>query len=840
MKKYILFFTNLLWLLLFNMETKGQVANCTANAGGNAIICGSSTTLTGSASGNVGASSPTWTFISGPVTPVIVSPNTMTTNVTGMTMDGDYTFTLSQPCGTGIATSNVVITAHPRPASFTAGADIVNICATVGTTPLGGVIPAGYTGAWRTVNIWRYFRAGETISTNAQFSSTTIANPDFSLVNKANHQLDPAYWAILRITSADGVCSYEDTTVVSFVPNPSINAPLTTSRCVTASSPSHYINLTAAPYFNTVYPATAGGSTTTITVNVLTQPAGANMSFARLEDNNFLFFNGVTQPGVYTFTLTVTNSCGTYTTPTLTYTFDGVRPNPVNLQPAGHVTPEQLVIYYATGSGGEVHCNLAGSTAPQSFYFSVDPLDPPTVLTTVAPAGVIPPGGAPTVNVIGAGTYNREAIVTPPAGGWRIGTYRFSISVRNPDGSCGTSQSYYIHVSDNNRPEVEVPDVNVCYPGTGAISATINLPAVYKGVVNSSYFQDFVAYYNIQLITAPAGAAAPTYTTTDLRSITNTSTVISNLNRTGDYYFRITPVSGSSVGPFLEQEYACAGTLMQDTFMIRVEGRINSNAGSDQVLGGVNTATLVGNNPGTASGVWTLVSAPANVTPHIVNPSNPVTTVTNMNIAGIYEFAWTITTPYGGCISTDNVSVNITTTLNVSWLNFNAFKEAGGVVLNWTTGSEENNKGFEVERSADGIRWEKIGWVASLAAGGNSNESLYYRFTDNKPEAGTNFYRLKQIDLDGKYEYSRINSVIMDGRGLEFYPNPVKADLLITGLKDIKGIRLLNVHGQFIKPVNINEGGAARVDMSGLPVGIYIIRTTDHSGKSRSYKIIKN
>ncbi len=66
-----------------------------------------------------------------------------------MTVDGNYVFQLSRTCGVGTATSTVTITAHPRPASFTAGPDITNVCATVGATPLAGVIPAGFTGTWR-------------------------------------------------------------------------------------------------------------------------------------------------------------------------------------------------------------------------------------------------------------------------------------------------------------------------------------------------------------------------------------------------------------------------------------------------------------------------------------------------------------------------------------------------------------------------------------------------------------------------------------------------------------------------------------------------------------------
>src|SRR5690606_5955938 len=107
--------------------------DCTANAGGNAIVCGSATTLTGSVGGSTGPGTPLWSFVSGPVTPVIATPTALVTNVTGMTSDGNYVFQLSQPCATGTAISIVTITAHPRPAGFTAGPDVTSVCATTGS-----------------------------------------------------------------------------------------------------------------------------------------------------------------------------------------------------------------------------------------------------------------------------------------------------------------------------------------------------------------------------------------------------------------------------------------------------------------------------------------------------------------------------------------------------------------------------------------------------------------------------------------------------------------------------------------------------------------------------------
>lgn len=637
--------------------------DCSVNAGGNALVCGSSTTLVGGIENNAGPGGPTWTFVSGPVTPMIASPTQFTTNVTGMTVDGNYVFQLSHACGTGTATSQVTITARAKPASFTAGPDVTGICATVGTTPLAGVIPAGFTGQWRSVNIFSRNRFSTTVSTNSEFSSTTSSTPTFSLTNKANHPIDPAYWAILKITSNDGLCSYEDTTVVRFVPNPIIVPPATKTVCRSPESTDDFIDLLAAsPLFNTNYAGSAGtvANGTTITVNPIVQPAGGNISFNRLDDVRRMYFNGMNVDGLYRFTLTVSNTCGNYTTPEIAFTYTGTQPHRVNFQVAGH--PEQMVAYAAGGSGGELHCSdKVGSTTPETFYFDVDALDnAASVTTAVTSTGVNPPGGAPaSIVVSGTGTANRVATVTPPAGGWQVGTYKFTITT-SFSGTCGRTQNYYIHISDSSRPDVAVADQSVCYPGTGAISANIPLPAVYQGVVNSSYFQDFSGVYNFTVVSKPAGSGNPTFGTSNERATTLTSTTIGNLTTAGDYVFSITaaPTSGSSIGAFLAAEYACSGTSLTNTFTIHVENLVNANAGSDVSILCPTTVTLLGNSPGAGSGEWVVVSSPAGSTPVFTNPTSPSTSVTGLTEEGNYEFSWQITSPLGGCASTDNVIIN--------------------------------------------------------------------------------------------------------------------------------------------------------------------------------------
>lgn len=825
--------------LICGVQISTYAQNCTVNAGGNSIICGSATTLTGGVSGTVGAGNPTWTFISGPVVPTIATPNALTTNVSGMVNDGNYVFQLSQPCGSGTATSQVTITAHPRPASFTAGPDITTVCATTGTTPLAGVIPAGFTGQWRSVNIFSLARFSTQVSTNSQFSSTSIGNPTFSLINTASHEIDPAYYAILRITSLDGNCSYEDTTIVRFIPNPQIAVATSWSRCRPVGETRGWIdNLSTSPAFSTSYAGSAGtpANGTTVTLNLITQPAGANMTYDYIESRR-VYFNGMTVDGTYTFTLTVTNSCGTFTTPVISFTYSGTTPNYVSFIKASE--PEQWEIYDTGNSGGEAHCSsMAGTSTPENFYFTINATDPPTVTSTVTPTGIAPPGGYPTVSVAGAGTYDRVVTVTPPSGGWSVGTYKFNVSTSN--GSCSRLQTYYIHISDGNRPNVVIPDQSVCYPGTGAISATIPLPAIYKGVVNTSYFQDYDPRYNFTVVSMPAGAATPTYTSANLRNITSTSTVISNLNKAGDYVFRVTLANyTSSVGPFFEAEYACSGSTYVDTFVVHVENQVNSNAGSDQTGICNQMVNLLGNSPGAGTGTWQLVSAPSGALPVITSPNSFSTTATNLDSIGEYRFRWTIISPLGGCTSQDEVSFFVTCALPVQLTGFTATASKGLGILNWATAGEERNKGFAIERSADGARWNSIGFVSSRAAGGNSSQKLDYEYVDAAPLTGVNHYRLQQTGLDGTTEYSVVRTLRFGaGQAIMVYPNPAKENLTIAHLEGGEQISVYDVMGRQLSAID-SDKSTVSLDISAFASGIYYLKIISNAGNVSTWRLVK-
>jgi hypothetical protein len=177
--------------------------------------------------------------------------------------------------------------------------------------------------------------------------------------------------------------------------------------------------------------------------------------------------------------------------------------------------------------------------------------------------------------------------------------------------------------------------------------------------------------------------------------------------------------------------------------------------------------------------------------------------------------------------------------LPVKLISFSAKAQENQVLLNWETSSEINSAGFVVERSENGKEFTKIGFVKSEARNGKSNEKLVYEFIDISPKDGNNYYRLKQLDLDGKLEYSQIKSVKIEGKGVvNIFPNPTSDYITIEIFGDkIKSIELLNANGSILYQSNSVEN---RIDVSKHPSGIYFVKIVNIDGKVLVRKVLKN
>ncbi|MFM9403799.1 hypothetical protein ACKLNQ_18015 [Myroides odoratimimus] len=660
---YIKYINKYLFCLVFTIIVTSISYGQSVNAGGSAVTCGTTHTLSGSTE-NGDTKGLTWSVVgkpTGATDPVISNPSILKPSVTGMNKPGIYTFRLTKVNPSGSVYSEVQITSSGDISSFSAGSNILTIPASIGTVNLNGVIPEGFTGEWRAVNVLQYEVYSTTTDINTNISNKHIANPTFSLIKKSDHDTDPAYKLILKITSIyNPYCVSEKEIIVRFIPNPRIIVPEKISKCgESVIDDTMYFDLLAnSPAFTTHKPYTAGSPTsgTTITLNTIEKPGTGVFEFKSLEERRMYF--RIDDVGLYKFTLTIKNATGEYTTPIIIFNKTGVKPGEINFVLTNH--PEQYMNYTGGGTGGELLCGKIGDNSPVNVYFELNEKDDPlTTITTTSVYSKATPGEiVPNVQMFGTGKKVRFFTVTPPTGGWKAGTY--PIYVETSNGGCSISTTYYIHVSDGNRPDLKVEDVMVCYPGTGTVNANVILPTPFQETINKTYFQDFSGNYVLEVVSKPTGSAEPQFESDiwNQRTLKSTSTVISNLNKAGEYVFKIKAIGyGSHVDWLVKQEYECSGTSRETTFKVIVSEQIGANAGSDQT--GVfcrDRTVLVGNDPGDiAIGKWTVESAPVGTTPFFSDNSSSRTLVGGLDKTGSYKFKWTIKT--GDCIASDIVEV---------------------------------------------------------------------------------------------------------------------------------------------------------------------------------------
>jgi hypothetical protein len=183
-------------------------------------------------------------------------------------------------------------------------------------------------------------------------------------------------------------------------------------------------------------------------------------------------------------------------------------------------------------------------------------------------------------------------------------------------------------------------------------------------------------------------------------------------------------------------------------------------------------------------------------------------------------------------LTTANVEFGVGGDLNVNPLpvkliSFTANWQENRANLAWQTASEVNNKGFEIERSIDKINFETIGFEKGK---GNTNSTILYTFSDNISHlnlaSSTVYYRLKQIDFDNKFEYTKIVTLNQEDKKANFialFPLPMQNELQIQaigGNETISLVTVYNMNGKEMLQVN-NQNN---IDVSKLAKGMYTIK----------------
>ena len=181
--------------------------------------------------------------------------------------------------------------------------------------------------------------------------------------------------------------------------------------------------------------------------------------------------------------------------------------------------------------------------------------------------------------------------------------------------------------------------------------------------------------------------------------------------------------------------------------------------------------------------------------------------------------------------------------LPVNFLSFDVNRTSRtDVQLKWETATEQNNRGFMLQRKTANSGWEQVGFVPSQAADGNSSSRTSYSFTDHNNSRGMTQYRIQQIDVDGKTNISNIRVVRGDGQQdkMIIYPNPSSTGrvmIVFSENKLVRDIVLVDMQGKLVKQWRGVMDNNLEVD--NLKSGVYLLNVTNReSGEKTSTKIV--
>ncbi len=171
----------------------------------------------------------------------------------------------------------------------------------------------------------------------------------------------------------------------------------------------------------------------------------------------------------------------------------------------------------------------------------------------------------------------------------------------------------------------------------------------------------------------------------------------------------------------------------------------------------------------------------------------------------------------------DEIIVNgfMSALLPVDLTKFDIKKTQKSIMLSWATASEKNNDHFDIQKSSNGTHFQTIGQVKG---NGTTATGAHYNFEDNTPSVGVAYYRLKQVDINGKFDYSKVQSIRFDNNKLVVAPTLAKESISLTVSNDaIVPFEIVNLNGQKVLAGKAN--GQQTIDVSGLHSGMYFIRT---------------
>jgi len=194
-----------------------------------------------------------------------------------------------------------------------------------------------------------------------------------------------------------------------------------------------------------------------------------------------------------------------------------------------------------------------------------------------------------------------------------------------------------------------------------------------------------------------------------------------------------------------------------------------------------------------------------------------------------------VVTDGNGLESIATITIIVDCPMPVKLVAFDAKTEGSASLLTWSTTEEVNSDRFEIQRSSEGKSWEQIGTVAS---NGESSTLKNYHFIDQTPLNGQNLYRLRMVDKDGTFAYSRVRSLTQENGPIAFvYPNPATEKVFLNASgKAAVSVQVVTAAGAIVSTLEPSQG---YIDVSKLPAGIYLLQATYQDGSKGVLKFVR-
>jgi hypothetical protein len=265
------------------------------------------------------------------------------------------------------------------------------------------------------------------------------------------------------------------------------------------------------------------------------------------------------------------------------------------------------------------------------------------------------------------------------------------------------------------------------------------------------------------------------------------------------------------------------GTLTIDSDVDFSKVTVNAEIAAS---GSVDKIIISGNGTATLGGTSILNITTTNSYQIMAGDEFPILTATNSGTFATENLpnccAWAVE-------YVPELKITALTALPVELISFRGNLQDENILLSWKTASELNNSGFEIERSLEGENWKMIGFIPSNLT---TNNISFYHFRDTSPAFGINYYRLRQIDLDGAFEYSNTIALKVENKDQHkvlVYPSPASEKInihsnIFTAQKT--NLKIVNSVGQVIleELIPADEDRIIKtIDISKYEQGIYFV-----------------